>query len=285
MVYRDEQTGELSGLSRVISITQDDAHVFCRMNQIENEAKDIWDIIQIFYSKFGFKLTPRLSRRDLSTPEKYLGNVENWDFAEAQLRNVIEKNYEGDYIDGPGEAAFYGPKIDFMASDAIGRKHQIATIQLDLVQPSKERFDLTCTNEKGEKENIAMFHCAIMGSFERFLSIAIEHFAGAFPVWLSPNQVSIVPVNTEIHGEFAKQVYEILKNKNVRVELDDRNESLGKRIRAAKEMKTPYVIVIGDKEMAAKTLTIETRGEKIENISVEDFVTKIESEIKNRTLN
>lgn len=285
MVYRDEQTGELSGLSRVISITQDDAHIFCRMNQIETEAKNIWDIIQIFYSKFGFKMTPRLSRRDPTTPEKYLGSTENWDFAEAQLKNVIEQNFGNEYLDGPGEAAFYGPKIDFMAYDAIGRKHQIATIQLDLVQPSKERFDLTCTNEKGEKENIAMFHCAIMGSFERFLSIAIEHFAGAFPVWLSPNQVSIIPVKPELHNEFANKVYVALKEKGIRVELDDRNESLGKRIRAAKEMKTPYVIVIGDKEKDSGNLTVETRADKIEGISVDDFVVKIEMEIKNRVLN
>jgi threonyl-tRNA synthetase len=285
MVYRDEQTGELSGLSRVISITQDDAHIFCRMNQIETEAKNIWDIIQIFYSKFGFKMTPRLSRRDPATPEKYLGSTENWDFAESQLRNVIENNFGTEYLDGPGEAAFYGPKIDFMAYDAIGRKHQIATIQLDLVQPSKERFDLTCTNEKGEKENIAMFHCAIMGSFERFLSIAIEHFAGAFPVWLSPVQVSIVPVKAELHNEFANKVYTALKEKGVRVEMDDRNESLGKRIRAAKEMKTPYVIVIGDKEKESGNLTVETRADKIEGISIEDFVAKVVMEIKDRVLN
>jgi threonyl-tRNA synthetase len=285
MVYRDEQTGELSGLSRVISITQDDAHIFCRMNQIEQEAKNIWDIIQIFYSKFGFKMTPRLSRRDTNTPENYLGNSENWDFAESQLRNVIKNNYGSDYLDGPGEAAFYGPKIDFMAYDAIGRKHQIATIQLDLVQPSKERFDLTCTNEKGEKENIAMFHCAIMGSFERFLSIAIEHFAGAFPVWLSPVQVVVVPVKPDLHNQFAERVVDALKAKNVRVQLDDRNESLGKRIRAAKEMKVPYVIVVGDKEKTSEKLTIETRKDKIENISVEDFVAKVEDDIKNRSLN
>jgi len=172
-----------------------------------------------------------------------------------------------------------------MGVDAIGRKHQIATIQLDMVQPSKDRFDLTCTNEKGEKENIAMFHCAIMGSFERFLSLAIEHFAGAFPVWLSPVQVSIVPVKADLHNEFANKVYVALKEHGVRVELDDRNESLGKRIRAAKEMKTPYVIVIGDKERDSGNLTVETRGEKIEGITISDFVEKVVSGIKDRTLN
>ena len=285
MVYRDEQTGELSGLSRVISITQDDAHVFCRESQLETEIENVWKIIQDFYSKFGFKLTPRLSRRDISTPEKYLGNTDKWDFAEEKLKDVIVNNYGAEFIDGPGEAAFYGPKIDFMGYDAIGRKLQVATIQLDMVQPSPERLNLTCINEKGEKETIAMIHCAIMGSFERFLSVAIEHFAGAFPVWLSPNQVSIVPVKAELHNEFANKVFAALKEKGVRVELDDRNESLGKRIRAAKEMKTPYVIVIGDKEKESGNLTVETRGEKIENISIEDFMNKITEEIKDRVLN
>ncbi len=283
MVYRDEQTGELSGLSRVISITQDDAHVFCRVNQIEDEVASIWEIINEFYSKFGFKLIPRLSRRDMSTPEKYLGNTANWDIAEEKLKNVIVKNFGADYTDGVGEAAFYGPKIDFMAKDAIGRNWQVATIQLDFVQP--ERFELVCTNEKGEKEPVAMIHCAIMGSFERFLSIAIEHFAGAFPVWLSPTQVSIVPVKEEYHGEFAKEVTEKLKNAGIRVELDDRNESLGKRIRAAKDMKVPYVVVIGDKEKESGSLTVETRADKIEGISIDDFVAKVVSEIKDRTLN
>jgi threonyl-tRNA synthetase len=283
MVYRDEQTGELSGLSRVISITQDDAHVFCRMNQIEQEAESIWEIIQIFYSKFGFKLTPRLSRCDPLLPEKYLGSTENWEFAEAQLKNVIQKNFQGEYIDGPGEAAFYGPKIDFMAHDAIGRTWQIATIQLDLVQPSKERFDLTCINEQGQKEQIAMFHCAIMGSFERFLSIAIEHFAGAFPVWLHPTQVTILPIS-EKHISFAADLEKTLKAAGVRVELDARNESLGKKIRAAKEMKVPYIIVLGDKEVESQKLTIETRTAKLEGMTSAEFVEKITSEIKNRSL-
>lgn len=282
MVYRDEQTGELSGLSRVISITQDDAHVFCRVNQIEDEVQSVWEIIQTFYSKFGFTLTPRLSSRDLTTPEKYLGKVENWDIAENKLKDVILKNFGTEYIEGPGEAAFYGPKIDFMAKDAIGRKLQVATIQLDFAQP--ERFELTCINEKGEKEGVVMIHCAIMGSFERFLSVAIEHFAGAFPTWLSPVQVKVVPIG-ERQAEFATSVYKALKDADVRVELDDSNDSLGKRIRNAKTEKVPYVIVLGDKEVESKILTIEKRdGTKIENISVEDFTQNILKEIKDRVL-
>lgn len=282
MVYRDEQTGELSGLSRVISITQDDAHVFCRVNQIEDEVKSVWEIIETFYSKFGFTLTPRLSRRDLSTPEKYLGKVENWDIAEDKLKNVIVANFGENYLDGTGEAAFYGPKIDFIAKDAIGRSWQVATIQLDFVQP--ERFELTCINEKGEKEPVVMIHCAIMGSFERFLSIAIEHFAGAFPTWLSPVQVRVVPIG-ERQAEFADEVYKALKQADLRVELDATNESLGKRIRNAKTEKVPYVIVLGDKEVESKSLTIEKRdGSKIENISVEDFTKQTAEEIKSRSL-
>ena len=282
MVYRDEQTGELSGLSRVLSITQDDAHVFCRVNQIEDEVQSVWEIIQTFYSKFGFTLTPRLSRRDITTPEKYLGKTENWDIAEDKLKSVIVKNFGDTYVDGVGEAAFYGPKIDFMAKDAIGRPHQVATIQLDFVQP--DRFGLTCVNEKGEKEPVVMIHCAIMGSFERFLSVAIEHFAGAFPTWLSPVQVKVVPIG-ERQAEFANSVYKALKDADVRVELDDSNDSLGKRIRNAKTEKVPYVIVLGDKEVGSKMLTIEKRdGSKIENISVEDFTQNILKEIKERTL-
>ncbi len=282
MVYRDEQTGELSGLSRVISITQDDAHVFCRVNQIEDEVQSVWEIIQTFYSKFGFTLTPRLSRRDLSTPEEYLGKVENWEIAESKLKDVILKNFGPEYVDGPGEAAFYGPKIDFMAKDAIGRKLQVATIQLDFVQP--ERFELTCINEKGEKEGIVMIHCAIMGSFERFLSVAIEHFAGAFPTWLSPVQVKIVPIG-ERQAEYAQNVFQSLKNASVRVELDNSKDSLGKRIRNAKTEKVPYVIVVGDKEVESQTLTIEKRdGSKIENIPIEEFTQNILKEIKDRSI-
>ncbi|MBP7133714.1 threonine--tRNA ligase, partial [Patescibacteria group bacterium] len=174
MVYRDEQSGELAGLSRVRAITQDDAHVFCRKNQIEQEVFAIWDIIDRFYSTFGFELSIRLSLHDPEHFEKYLGTREVWKEAEDQLRAVIEKRGKT-YVEGVGEAAMYGPKIDFMGSDAIGRKHQVATIQLDFNQP--EGFNLSCINEQGEKERIVMVHCAIMGSIERFLSVLIEHFA------------------------------------------------------------------------------------------------------------
>lgn len=280
-VYRDEQTGELGGLSRVRSITQDDAHVFCRLKDSGSEMEKIYTIIKTFYGAFGFKLTPRLSMHDPKNMDAYLGTEEVWQNSENALREIIIKNGETP-IEAVGEAAFYGPKIDFLAKDAIGRNHQVATIQLDMNMP--ERFDLYCINEKGEQERIVMIHAAIMGSIERFMSVLIEHVAGAFPLWLSPVQVAIVPVR-ENHNEKAKEVYDILISKDIRVEMKDQDDSLGKRINSAKAQKTPYVIVLGDKEVASGTLTVEKRDGTKEEISIEDFVKKIEEEIKNKTLN
>jgi threonyl-tRNA synthetase len=281
MVYRDEQSGELSGLSRVLSITQDDAHVFCREVQIETEAMAIWDIIEKFYRTFGFDLQVRFSRHDPATPEKYLGSPESWAKAEGALQKLMEQKGVT-WIDGIGEAAFYGPKIDFISRDSIGRVLQVATIQLDFNQP--KNFKLFCTNEKGEKEQVVMIHAAIMGSIERFMSTLIEHLAGNFPVWLSPTQVTIVPI-TDVHEEYAAKVYTLLKAKDIRVHLDIGKDSMGKRIRNAKNMKVPYVVVIGDKERDSSVLTVETRGEKIENISPEDFAARIEKEVVEKTLN
>ncbi|MBP7898762.1 threonine--tRNA ligase [Candidatus Gracilibacteria bacterium] len=280
MVYRDEQSGELSGLSRVLSITQDDAHVFCRESQIETEALAIWDIVEKFYGAFGFDLKVRFSRHDPSAPEKYLGGAEVWAKAEGALQKLMEGKGVT-WIDGLGEAAFYGPKIDFISHDSIGRVLQVATIQLDFNQP--KNFGLTCTNEKGEKEQIVMIHAAIMGSIERFMSTLIEHLAGNFPVWLSPTQVTIVPV-LENHEEYGQTILKALKEKGIRAKLDMGKDSLGKRIRNAKTMKVPYVIVVGDKEKESGALTIETRGEKIEGITLTDLITKLEKEIKEKTL-
>ena len=277
-VYRDEQSGELAGLSRVRSITQDDAHVFCRMNQAKVEMEKIYDIVKIFYGAFGFTLTPRLSLHDDNNMEAYLGTKETWEKTESELRNLIKDKGET-AIEAIGEAAFYGPKIDFMAKDAIGREWQVATIQLDMNMP--ERFDLSCTNEKGEKERIVMIHAAIMGSIERFLSTLIEHTAGAFPTWLSPVQVAVIPVR-ENHTEETNKIVSELKKANIRVEHLDYNDSLGKRIHAAKKINTPYVIVVGDKEVESGMLTIEKRnGEKIQ-MTLSDFIENIKEEIKNR---
>jgi len=282
-IYRDEKTGQLNGLARVRSITQDDGHIFCRVDGIQTEIKIMIDIISKFYKTFGMDkdYKVRLSLRD-DRENVWLGTDEVWEKAEKALRDICESE-NLPYFEGPGEAAFYGPKLDFMFNDAIGREWQLATVQCDFNQPN--RFELSFINEKGEKEQPVVIHRAISGSLERFLGVAIEHFAGAFPVWLSPTQVSIVGVKEELHGEYAQAVLKTLKENNIRAEVDDRKESLGKRIRAAKDMKVPYVIVIGDKEKESGNLTVETRGEKIEGITISDFVEKVKKEISERTLN
>lgn len=274
--YRDEQSGELSGLSRVRAFTQDDAHVFCRMSQAKEEFLKIWDIVQIFYKTFGFDLRVRISKHDPARPENYLGGNENWVLAEQMLEDIAkEKNANS--FDGVGEAAFYGPKLDFMAKDAIGREWQVATIQLDMNMP--ERFNLTCTNEKGEKERIVMIHAAIMGSIDRFLSILIEHIGGNFPLWLSPVQIAIVPID-EKHRDDCANMHSAMSTVGIRTVLDLSENSLGKRIRAYKEMKVPYIVVVGDKEIETDQLTIECRdGSKIEGISRADFLEQITGEI------
>lgn len=258
MVYRDEQSGELSGLSRVLCITQDDAHVFCRASQVRGEAERIWDIIQRFYTAFGFVLVPRLSRRDPAKAEKYLGTAEEWESAEGALREMLaDKKVE--WIDGLGEAAFYGPKIDFMAKDSIGRVWQVATIQLDFNQP--RNFGLFCVNEAGEKEPILMVHCAIMGSIERFFSVLIEHFAGAFPLWLAPVQVAVLPV-ADRHIEAAQALAAELRGLGMRVEVDEAPDSVGKKIRNAETSKVPAMVVLGDKEIEAGQFPLRLRGDK-----------------------
>lgn len=278
MVYRDEQSGELGGLTRVLSITQDDSHVFCRTNQIKDEFLKIWDIVDTFYKTFGFTLRVRLSFRDPNAPEKYLGTKEIWDHAENSLREIAEER-GADYFEGAGEAALYGPKLDFMAMNAAGREWQVATIQLDMNMP--ERFDLNCINEKGEKERIVMIHSAITGSIERCTAVLLEHFEGKLPTWLSPVHIKILPIG-EGHFLYATEVMDKLKAANIRVELDSSDETLGKKIRNAKTSKVPYALVIGDKEVAEKKVTVEGRdGEKSE-MGVEELVEKVKAEIKER---
>jgi threonyl-tRNA synthetase len=279
-VYRDEQSGELAGLARVLSITQDDAHVFARMAQAKEEFIKIWDIIHEFYGTFGFELRVRISLRDPAHPEGFLGDAGKWEFAENMLREIVTEK-KADSFDGIGEAAFYGPKLDFMGKDAIGREHQVATIQLDMVQP--ERFDLTCVNEKGEKERIVMIHAAIMGSIERFLSVIIEHFAGAFPVWLAPVQATVIPVG-EKFSEYGRSVCDALAAAGIRVEFSEADESLGKRIRAAEMMKVPYLLVVGEKEETNKTVNVRDRKGEEKEIPLAEFIKKIEDEIKEKAL-
>ncbi len=255
MVYRDEQSGELAGLSRVRAITQDDAHVFCRVSQSAAEMSAIWDIITEFYGACGFTLTTRLSLRDPEKPQNYLGESETWERAEGELRALVRAK-GAEASEALGEAAFYGPKIDFMARDSLAREWQLATIQLDMNQP--ERFNLTCANEKGVQERIVMIHAAIMGSIERYLSILIEHYAGAFPLWLAPVQVRVLPIS-EPHRPWAREVCETLRNAGIRAELDEADETLGRRIREAKLEKLPYFLVVGEKEVAAQSVTLESR--------------------------
>ncbi len=279
MVYRDEQSGELGGLTRVLSITQDDAHVFCRHKQVKEEFLKIWDIVEKFYKTFGFSLNVRLSFRDPKEPQKYLGTAEIWDNAEKILRDIA-KGHKADYFERPGEAALYGPKLDFMAKNSAGREWQVATIQLDMNLP--ERFNLTCINEKGEKERIVMIHAAIAGSLERCAAVLIEHYAGNFPLWLSPVQVKVIPVRTN-HNEYAKQIFELLKENNIRAELDDAEANLGGKVRDAKNNKIPYWIVIGDKEIEAKKITLESRDAgQLGQMSKEELVKKLLEEIKNK---
>lgn len=280
MVYRDEQSGELSGLSRVLSITQDDAHVFCRESQLEEEVGKVWDIISTFYSTFGFSLTPRFSRRDPALPEKYMGSDAGWNKAEGAIKKLIDERSAENWTDGVGEAAFYGPKVDFMAKDSIGRTWQVATIQLDFVQPVN--LDLEFVNDEGKRECPVMIHCAVMGSIERFMSTFIEHTAGNFPLWLSPVQITLLPISDN-HSEYAKTVEEGLRQADIRVELDNSREGLGKKIRATREMKTPYWAVIGDAEVANNTVTLEHRVlGKIGEIKLEDLVLKLTTEITSK---
>lgn len=280
-VYRDEKSGQLGGLTRVRAITQDDGHLFCRADQIEEETRTIIGIIKEFYKTMGMLdgYWVRLSLRG-DDPSKYLGSDEVWKKAETALQNVCESE-QLPYAPTPGEAAFYGPKLDFMFKDAIGREWQLATVQCDFNLP--ERFNLSFANEKGEKERPVVIHRAISGSLERFMGVMIEHFAGAFPTWLSPVQVRVLPISDK-HLDYARQVFDTLKIAGIRAVLDDSNETVGKKIRAWKLEKTPYAIVIGDNEVKDDMLTVEHRDGTKESLSLAVFLDAIQKEIANRSL-
>ena len=286
MVYRDEQSGELGGLSRVRSITQDDAHVFLRSAQIKDEAYKIWDIIEQFYTTLGMPLRLRLSVSDPSEPEKYLGSPELWQKAEAELEELIKEKVNDAYEKGVGEAAFYGPKIDFMAKDALGREHQVATIQLDFNQT--ESFDLFCTNEQGERERIVMIHCAIAGSLERSLAILIEHYGGKFPIWLAPEQIRVITLNQEAEVvDLAERMVADAKQMGLRAGLDNASESVGKKIREAEMMKVPYTVVIGSKEVTNGVITPRIRQDMAviaahPELRIDEFLKTVGHEVKAR---
>ena len=279
-VYRDEKSGQLGGLTRVRAITQDDGHLFCRQSQIEQEVSTIVGIVSEFYTAIGMmdaywvSLSVRGDDRD-----KYLGDDTVWNLAETALEDAAKKN-NLNYKRVEGEAAFYGPKLDFMFKDAIGREWQLATIQCDFNLP--ERFDLSFINEQGEKERPVVIHRAISGSLERFMGVLIEHFAGAFPLWLSPTQVTIIPVS-EKFDDYAQDVYAQLKTRDIRVELDNSNDTLGKRIRKAEQGKTPYIIVVGEKEVADATVAIRKRTEgDLGTQKVATFIDQVRNEIDSK---
>jgi len=280
-VYRDENTGQLAGLTRVRSITQDDAHVFCTEDQVKDEVLAIYDIIKNFYEAFDMPLAIHLSTNDPGQPEKYLGSLELWENSINTLKSCIEDTGK-EYVTEPGDAAFYGPKIDFVATDAIGRKHQLATVQLDYNLP--ERFELEYTDSDGSKKRPVMIHRAISGSLERFLGVAIEHFAGNFPLWLSPVQIGLVPVKEE-HQAYAKELQEKLDALGIRAEIHAENKPLGKRIHGFKGQKVPYIIVIGDKEVESNEVSPEHRElGKLDSMGVDAFIEKIVAERDARSI-
>ena len=276
-VYRDEKSGELGGLSRVRAITQDDSHVFCRPDQIGQEIHNLMSVADQFYSTLGMKLRVRLSYRDQS--DAYLGDPELWKQSQQRLKEAVIAN-NLDYFEQEGEAAFYGPKIDFMASDAIGREHQVATVQLDFVQP--ERFELTYVDSDGNHQRPVMIHCAVLGSIERFLSVFIEHTGGWFPFWVAPEQVRILTINDDILP-YATKVRDVLNQvvldapvrfNPLRVTIDERKESLGKKIREATSFKIPMQIIVGQKDQEVQEVSVRTRDQetKVKLDQLVDFI-------------
>jgi len=274
-LHRREKSGEVNGLLRVRQLTMDDAHIYAREDQIFDEVSNILDMMISFYKGFGFEYEFRLATR----PETRAGSDENWDKAEKELADAINKKglKAGDKL---GDGAFYGPKIDVHIKDSQGREWQLATVQLDFHQP--EAFKLEYVDEKSEKQRPVMIHRAIFGSFERFIAILTEHFQGAFPTWLSPVQAMVIPIS-EKHLDYAQKVLEQLKNSNLRVEIDNRNESMQAKIRDAQMQKIPYMLVVGDREASDGTVAVRSRLEgKQEVLKIEDFVTKINSEVESK---
>lgn len=272
LVHRHEKSGELNGLFRVRCFTQDDAHIFCLPSQIESEISGIMKLVDKVYKIFGFEYTVELSTR----PEDSMGLDEQWEMAEGALKKVL-KDLNVPYELNEGDGAFYGPKIDFHIKDSIGREWQCGTIQLDFQMP--ERFDLTYVGEDGEKHRPVMLHRVIFGSIERFIGVLIENYAGAFPTWLAPVQVKILPI-ADSHKEYALKVKEQLENVGIRVELDDRNEKIGYKIREAQLQKIPYMVILGDKEKEANSVGVRSRKDgDIGEMKVDDFIAKVVEEI------
>ena len=276
-VHRHELSGALHGLFRVRTFTQDDAHVYCLFSQVKDEVFKMIDLADYLYSTFGFKYSIELSTR----PDDYMGDLEAWNLAEKNLKEALEeKNLP--YTINEGDGAFYGPKIDFHLEDAIGRTWQCGTIQLDFQLP--ENFDLTYVDENGERQRPVMLHRALLGSVERFMGILIEHFAGKFPLWLSPVQVEIIPVSDKFK-DYAQKVADKLHAEGLRVHLDGRTEKVGYKIREAQVKKINYMLVIGEKEETSGKLSVRKRsGEEVQDVDVDEFIASLKDEIKNKTI-
>ncbi len=278
-LYRDERPGELSGLTRLRSFSQDDGHIFCREDQIEDELSQVLTSIQKALATYKVQYWVRLSLRDPKNKTKYIGEDETWEKAQDIMRHLLtEKNIT--FKEAEGEAAFYGPKMDIMAVDALGREWQISTVQLDFTMPS--RFKLEYTAEDGTKKTPVMIHRALVGSPDRFMGVLIEHYAGAFPAWLAPVQAKVLPISDK-HAGYGAEVVAALRAAGIRVELDTSHESLGKKIREAKIQKIPYLLVVGDKEIEEKMVSIESRDHgKLESSSVAEFSAMLLKEIHER---
>ncbi|MFC1700959.1 threonine--tRNA ligase [Patescibacteria group bacterium] len=280
--YRAEKTGEVGGLNRVYAITVEDGHSFCRVSQVKQEVKNMINIIKDFYVALGLWENHwiSLSVRDYDHPEKYIGEPKDWDECEKILQ-AISDEMKLNAKRCEGEAALYGPKLDFIFKDSIGKEIQIPTVQLDFATP--KRFNLTYINEQGKEENPVMVHRAVLGSYERFLALLIEHYAGAFPVWLSPEQVHILPIGKD-HQKFAKEILNKFTESNIRTVLKDGDETLGKKIRESELQKIPYILIIGDKEIKSKSISIRQRIKgNIGQMKIKDIIEKIKKEIKERT--
>ncbi len=274
-LHRFERSGTLNGLLRVREFRQDDAHIYVTEDQIESEYKEVFDIVKRFYSVFGLEYSFRLGTRD---SKNFMGDVETWNKAEATLKKILEDSGVNFFV-LEDDAAFYGPKVDILMKDALGREWQMGTVQLDFQQP--RRFNLEYTAQDGSKKTPIVIHRVIYGSLERFIGILIEHVAGAFPVWLSPVQVVVLPIS-EKHHHYAQTVFAKLKESDIRAELDDSNETLGKKIRNAKTSKVPYFLVLGDKEVESKEITVEKRSGESEKTKLENFIEKLKEEIANK---
>lgn len=276
-LHRHEKSGELNGLLRVQKFAQDDAHIFVTEDQIADEYKRILEIANLFYSIFGIKFKIRLGTR----PDDFMGDIETWDKAEKELEQILIDN-KFDYFIGQGEGAFYGPKLDILMDDCLGRQWQTGTIQLDFQLP--RNFDLKYIDSKGEEQTPVVIHRVIYGSLERFIGILIEQFAGAFPTWISPVQVAVLPIS-EKTMDYSKEVAEKLQKLGMRVELVTDADSLGKKIRNAEASKVPYMLIIGEKEAEAKVVSVRQRGQKdLGTMSVDDFAAKIIKEVEDKSL-